>query len=95
MRLLQSSLEQGFKDRGLHSKKELIRQLLGSPALVSDLMGDDKEVAIAGYVAALQGLFVAGSGLAVIMTLVQAGTGWRTPVEDKADDTSEEQDEQE
>ena len=88
-RLLQSSLEQGFKGKGLSGKKELIRQLLGSPELVSSLKGDDKEVAIAGYVTALQGLFFAASGLAIIMIIVQAGTGWRAPVEENADETSD------
>ena len=87
-RLLESSLQQGFKNRGLSGKKELIKQLLGSPELVLSLTGDDKEVAIAGYVTALKGLFVAASGLAMIMVVVQAGTGWRTPIEKKADETS-------
>jgi hypothetical protein len=94
-RLLQSSLQHGFKERGLHGKGELIRKLLGSPALVSSLTGDDKEVAIAGYVAALQGLFVAASGLAVVVVIVQAGTGWRSGVEDISDETSEADDEHE
>jgi hypothetical protein len=72
----------------LTEKKELIRKLLGGPALVSSLIGDEKEVAVAGYVTALQGLFAAASGLAMLMVLVQAGTGWRTPME-KADETSQ------
>lgn len=85
--MLQSSLKQGFKDKGLSGKKELIRQLLGSPALVSSLVGDDKEVAIAGYVTAVKGLFVAASGLAAIMVIVQAGTGWGASAEAKVDET--------
>lgn len=93
-RLLQSSLQQGFKEKGLHGKKELIRELLGSPALVSSLKGGDKEVAIAGYVMALQGLFVAGSGLALLMVIVQAGTGWQVPVEEKVDETLDAEDEE-
>lgn len=87
-RLLQASLKQGFKDEGLSGKKELIRQLLGSPALVQDLEGVDKEVAIASYVTALQGLFVAASGLAMVMVLIQVGTGWNAPV-DKEDERLE------
>jgi hypothetical protein len=54
---------------------------------VLSLAGDDKEVAIAGYVTALKGLFVAASGLAMIMVIVQAGTGWHAPVEEKVDET--------
>lgn len=92
-RLLQSSLKQGFKDKGLSGKKELIRQLLGSPALVLSLAGDDKEVAIAGYVTALKGLFVAASGLAMIMVIVQAGTGWHAPAEEKVEETLDAADE--
>jgi hypothetical protein len=84
-RLLQASLKQGFKDKRMVGKKELIRQLLGSPVLVQSLKGADKEVAIAGYVTALQGLFVTASGLAMIMIFIQAGTGWHAPVE-KGDD---------
>jgi hypothetical protein len=78
--LLQASLIQGFKDKGSSGKAELIRQLLGSPALVQDLNGVDREVAIAGYTTALQGLFFVASGLAMIMVVVQASTGWKAPV---------------
>jgi hypothetical protein len=94
-RLLQSSLQQAFKDKGLHGKKELIRQLLGSPALVSSLKGEDKEIAITGYVTALQGLFVAASGLALIMAIVQAGTGWQAPVGEEVNEILGAEDEEE
>ena len=80
-RVLSSSLEAGFKERGLTGKKELIRKLLGSPALVSSLNGYDRIVAVNGYVTALKSLFLAGCILSTIMIAVQAGTGWKGPDE--------------
>jgi hypothetical protein len=50
---------------------------LGSPAMVSLLEGANKAKAIAGYEDALRGLFLAAAGLALIMVLVQAATGWK------------------
>lgn len=83
-RLLRESLTKGFKDRGYgHGKNDLVRRLLGSPALVGMLERDSKEVAIKGYEDALKGLFLAGAGLAALMVLVQAGTGWKGSKEDK------------
>ncbi|TKA31785.1 hypothetical protein B0A50_01864 [Salinomyces thailandicus] len=76
-RKLATSLQSHFESEGLHHKERLIRRLLGSPALVGELTGVDKEVAIRGYEDALRMLFLAGAGLAVVMVFVQAGTGWR------------------
>jgi len=80
-RILRKSLEHGFKERGMKGKAELVRRLLGSPALVAGLRGGEREVAIQAYVNAIRGLFWAGAGLAVLVVLVQAGTGWREGVE--------------
>ena len=89
-RVLQSTLEAGFASHGLNDKEELVRRLLGTPALVRSLEGVDREVAVEGYHVALSTLFTAGAGLALIMTVVQAGTGWNAPVEKpKEDDTLE------
>lgn len=76
-RILRRSLEQGFADREMKGKAGLIRRLLGSPALVSGLSGGEREVALQAYADAIRGLFWAGAGLAVLMVLVQAGTGWK------------------
>lgn len=81
LRVLQSSLDTGFKERHMKGEKELTRRLLGSPALVSTLDGAEKEVAIAGYATALQTLFVTASGMALLMVVFQAGTGWKAPKE--------------
>lgn len=54
-----------------------MRRLLGSPALVQTLKGVEKRIAVAGYIGSLKQLFVAGTGLALIMVLIQAATGWQ------------------
>ncbi|KAI7219350.1 MFS general substrate transporter [Hortaea werneckii] len=81
-RTLYTSLHTHFEAEGLHHKERLIRRLLGSPALVGQLTGIDKQVAINGYEDALRMLFLAGAGLAVLMVFVQAGTGWKGPKEE-------------
>jgi predicted MFS family arabinose efflux permease len=85
-RVLRSTLETDFKHRGLTEKGRLIRQLLGTPALVKVLVGVEKEVAVGGYTTAVKTLFVSGSILALVMTLVQAGTGWTAPQADAEED---------
>jgi len=67
----------------------LIRQLLGSPALVGKLRGIERVVAVKGYEDALKGLWIAGAGLAALMVLVQAGTGWRGAKEERLNDEDE------
>lgn len=84
VRLLRDSLENGFRAAGdFRDREGLIRQLLGSPALVSGLVGTDRAVAVRGYEDALKGLFLAGAGLALIMVGVQAATGWRALTEEE------------
>ena len=82
-RILQSTLETGFAEKGLKGRGELIRELLGSPASVSSLVGAEHEVAVNAYMAALTGVFLAGGILSTLMILVQAGTGWTAPVEEE------------
>ncbi|RDW80035.1 MFS general substrate transporter-26 [Coleophoma cylindrospora] len=77
IRVLQRNLETGFKKHGLTGKENLLRRLLGSPVLVQGLEGAEKIVAVEAYVGAFKTLFWAGSGLAIVMVLVQAGTGWK------------------
>ncbi|KAI9736626.1 MAG: hypothetical protein M1834_000830 [Cirrosporium novae-zelandiae] len=86
-RVLKSSLENGFRDRGLSGKGMLIRELLGSPATVGRLVGEEREVALEGYTTTLQVVFLGACGLALAMTIVQAGTGWTAP--DPEEDDSE------
>ena len=85
-RVLRSTLETDFADRGLKDKEQLIRQLLGTPALIKSLVGVEKEVAVDGYTMAVKTLFVSGSILALAMTFLQAGTGWTAPGADKEGD---------
>jgi hypothetical protein len=83
LRVLQSSLEKGYADHEMYDEADLIRKLLGSPALVAHLQGTEKEVALAGYVSAIKVVLSAGSLLAAVMVVVQAGGGWRVPWEDE------------
>jgi hypothetical protein len=79
-RVLHRSLVDGFADAGLKHREDLVRRLLGSPALVGKLEGTEKTVAVDAYQDAIKALFFAATGLAVAVTLVQALTGWKKPV---------------
>lgn len=84
LRTLHSTLESSFRNRGLDPDQNdriagLIAKLIGTPALVRSLNGVEREVAIDGYQQSLTTLFAAGSALALITALVQAGTGWTAP----------------
>lgn len=76
MRILKASLEAGFSSRGLPPQPELVRKLLGSPALVIHLAGQERLMAIASYEHAIQMLFLAASVVALGATVVLAGVGW-------------------
>lgn len=82
LRSLDRNLRSGFESVGLHHKEDLIRRLLGVPMLVQQLQGQEKAVAVESYAAAIRATFLAGVGLAVIMTLIQAGAGWNAPKTD-------------
>lgn len=82
-RTLYTSLTTYFSEKGLDDEETLIRQLLGSPAMVGQLEGLEKEIAIRSYEDAIFTLFIAGAGLAILMVFVQAGTGWNSPREEK------------
>lgn len=86
LRTLRGRLEEDFKRADLPGKGDLIRRLIGTPALVKSLTGLDRDIALDGYVTALKALFVTGAGLAVLMALVQAGTGWAAPKEEDGGD---------
>ena len=81
-RVLRESLTRQFEEHGL-VKDVLVRRLLGSPALVPGLEGLEREIAVQGYQDALRALWLAAAGLAALMVIVQAGTGWKGAKEDK------------
>lgn len=82
-RILRAKLEKGFEEHGgLAGKEDLVRRLLGSPALVKSLTGSERAVAVAGYTSSVDGLLVFGAGLALVMVLLQAGTGWKPGARD-------------
>ena len=79
IRVLKGGLETGFQEHGgLGGREDLVRRLLGSPALVKSLKGMEKRVAVNSYVAGLRVLFASGAGLALVMVFVQAATGWKS-----------------
>lgn len=84
-RTLYASLERGFEEEGLNGREDLVRRLLGSPALVGKLEGVERRVAVEGYQDALRALWLAGAGLAAVTVLVQAGTGWKGVGEKEAE----------
>ncbi|KAI1389716.1 MFS general substrate transporter [Hypoxylon trugodes] len=91
-RTLREALENGFRaidgsDDLEPGRSDLIRKLIGSPALVYNGGLDDKErqVAVQGYVDGLRVLFQAAVVLSIIVSVVQAATGRKGPV-DKVED---------
>jgi MFS family permease len=93
-RVLKARLEAGFLDDGGYydhndQRQELIRKLLGSPALVWQLEGHQRETAIAAYQDALRTMFLVAVALSVLMAFVQAGTGSSAPVEEEDSLTNE------
>lgn len=84
-RVLKRRLEEGFADGSYDDgiipddQQELIRKLIGSPALVWQLKGYEKQAAISAYQDALRTMFLAGAALVLLMTFVQAGTGSAPP----------------
>ena len=92
-RTLRANLEQGFLEKGFEGKEDLVRTLLGSPALVARLSGPEREVAQGAYVNALRVLFTAAAGLSVVAFAVQAGTGWKKGVEKKEPKVPEDEEE--
>ncbi|EAW09980.1 putative MFS multidrug transporter [Aspergillus clavatus NRRL 1] len=79
-RELKKALEKGFGENGLFDKGELVRKLLGSPALVGRLTDTEKKVAVESYEHAIKVLILGGCVLALVSTIVQACTGWSAPL---------------
>jgi hypothetical protein len=86
-RILKPALEAGFASHGLPPQPELVLELLGSPATVMRLTGTERLVAIESYERAVRMLFLAGSVLALISAVVQAGVGWTPDAEKENGDT--------
>lgn len=81
-RVLRRSLTDRFAEAGLKHRGDLMRRLLGSPALVGKLHGKEKEAAVRGYEDGLRALFLSAVGLAMVVALAQAATGWKAPSND-------------
>ncbi|KAM3076556.1 hypothetical protein ACMFMG_007364 [Clarireedia jacksonii] len=78
VRVIRSSLEKGFTENGgmTTERRELVRKLVGSPALVGTLDGIEKQIAVDAYVSGLKALWIGATVVALVMIGVQAGTGW-------------------
>jgi MFS family permease len=97
LRSLTSSLKAGLGtiDIPAERKAELIKKLIGNPGLVWTLPSAAlREMALSAYVDAYRTMFWAGTAMAVAMGVVQAGTGWKVPREEKGEDVVEETEEE-
>lgn len=59
----------------MEGREELVRRLLGSPALVKTLIGVERGVAVAAYTRGYSVLFAVGGVMTLAMVVVQAMTG--------------------
>lgn len=91
-RVLRRCLEDGFLGIGRSGPRveRLITRLVGSPAMVRSLDGLEREIAVTSYEHATRMLFLAGAAVAFVAMMVQAGTGWKGPAVDKAEEEEEE-----
>ncbi|EGP91919.1 putative major facilitator superfamily transporter [Zymoseptoria tritici IPO323] len=89
IRTLDTTLTARFAERGMQ-RDDLVRRLLGSPALVEQLEGVEREVAVQGYEESLKYLWLAMAGIAVLMVLVQAAVGWTGHAEKEMPSSSSE-----
>jgi hypothetical protein len=92
-RVLRKSLVDRFEGAGLKHRGDLIRRLLGSPALVSSLKGEEHDIAVGAYEDGFKALFLGAVALGVVVVFVQAGTGWKEAA--KQEDVREEDEEEE
>ncbi|KAI1331735.1 MFS general substrate transporter [Xylariaceae sp. FL0255] len=91
-RTLRDSLETGLKaidgtDNLSKDRMDLIRKLIGSPALVyhGGLTPAERDVAVASYSGALHVLFQAAIVFTAFVLVLQASTGWKGPADKKKD----------
>ncbi|KAF2197324.1 MFS general substrate transporter [Delitschia confertaspora ATCC 74209] len=91
-RVLRKSLVEGFKNAGHEGSKDLIRRLMGSPQLVGQLEGKEKEIAVHAYQSGIKALFLGAMALGIIVVFIQAGTGWKEAVDHEATQEPEEAD---
>ncbi|PWY87425.1 MFS general substrate transporter [Aspergillus heteromorphus CBS 117.55] len=78
-RTLKEGLETGFAEHDITGpgKEELVRKLLGSPALAKSLEGVERAVAVRSYEGAVKMLLLGSCMLTLLAAVAQAGTGWR------------------
>jgi hypothetical protein len=98
-RTLRDALAEGFQrlDGGGaldKAREKLIAVLIGGPAMVwkeGVLSAAERQVAVVGYERALAVLYRSTAAVCVLVLLVQAGSGWTAPAEEKEDEDEFEQ----
>ena len=93
-RTLRDALTAGFKrlDGGGpldKAREKLIAVLIGAPATVwkeGVLNVAERQIAVAGYERALTALYLSAASTCVLVLVIQAGTGWTAPADEKEDD---------
>ena len=85
-RVLRKALIDGFRNAGLGYPKELIRKLIGSPALVRGLEPREQDVAVHAYEKSIKALFLGAMGIGIIVVIMQACTGWEQPTDKEEED---------
>ncbi|PYH98079.1 MFS general substrate transporter [Aspergillus ellipticus CBS 707.79] len=75
-RTLKEGLETGFSKHGITDSDDLVRKLLGSPALAKSLTGIEKAVAVQSYEHAIKMLLLGSCVLTLLAAAAHGGTGW-------------------
>ena len=87
MRTLGAALTKGLEaldgtDQLSPARRELVKRLIGSPALVfgGGLSDAERMVAVAGYELSLRVLYRSAAAMCILVLVAQACTGWSEPV---------------
>jgi hypothetical protein len=95
-RVLRGFLVDGFSDLDgtdllSPAREELVKKLIGSPALVFNggLNGPEHHIAVEGYAGASRATWKAAAALGILVMIIQAATGWNAPVTEEEVDEVE------
>lgn len=94
-RLLRSDLTKAFSqldgDGLTDERRRLITRLIGSPALVYNggLDGAERQIAVQCYAGASRGTWQAAAALVIAAVVLQAATGWTSPLDRSKNDEME------
>jgi hypothetical protein len=95
-RVLRGMLTDGFEQLDgsgelSPGREALVKKLIGSPALVFNggLQPAEHDIAVAGYAGASRATWQAAVGLALVVVVIQAATGWKAPATKEGEDEDE------